>query len=135
MSIFDITPAPLDGETAYFHGKEKPGQPGVYKRIYYTGDGWGKPSFCLWDGERWYGGSNECADKAMDEPRTPSYYQPFLRDGFDFAWCGLMPAVDNAMVFVHEEETPPVEDAPDLSFFDEGELAAGADAINSVVES
>lgn len=89
-SIFDITPPPTDGETPWFKGGEAPGQPGVYKRIYYTADGWTFPSYCWWDGEKWFTGADK-PEKAQDNPMIASHYQPFYRDGFDFAWCGLMP--------------------------------------------
>lgn len=114
MSIFDITPEPLEGETPYFHGGEKPGQPGVFKRIYYLADGWSRPSFCKWDGERWYGGAAEVS-KAEDEPLQPSHYQPFLRDGFDFAWCGLMPKEEAE---APAAETPAAEDSVEEFFGD-----------------
>jgi len=118
-SIFDILPAnDNDAETLWFKGGEKPGQPGVYKRIYYTGEGWSKPSFCLWDGERWYGGANDL-ERAMDEPRTASYYQPWMRDGFDFAWCGLMPADMPAEDPQFDLALEPAAEEPADSFFEE----------------
>lgn len=142
-SIFDITPPPLDGETPYFQGSEVPVREGVYKRIYYGGEGWGKPSFCYWDGEKWFSGAAH-PEYAILEPMVPSAYQPFRRDGCDFAWCGVMPVelshdealaqiqevfdepVDNPLYaggVVHDEPAEPVEEQLDLPLEEPNENA------------
>lgn len=123
-------------ETPYFPSSELPGVVGVFKRrCNLAVPDETKVGFSYWDGENWHVDA-ETPDEAIRTPLVTSRYQKGLWE--DFEWCGVVPAegvvamADDDGV-IQSDKSEPVSDAEPIaaSFFDDGEVKAAANAIDS----